>query len=297
MVAAVVWLMAGMWGTWAYGHDYDLYRGFPPPTRPAGVTPGRLASVSFFSPALGARRRYEVYLPAGYASAARRGERFGVLYLLHGSPGRPSNFVLAGDVPVTIDELLARGKLRHPYLVVMPDGRDGSYRSDTEWADTRHGRYGSFVLDVVRDVDRRFATRPSRRWRAIAGNSEGAYAAVNLALRHLGTFGIAESWSGYFTQTPTGVFRGASAAALRAASPADYVGGLRHALRRHPLHVLLYGGRRDRDTLQLPGFVARLRAAGADVTSRILPGHHDWRLWRDEAPWALRYVGRHLGAP
>ena len=52
-------------------------------------------------------------------------------------------------------------------------------RMEPEWADTPHGRYESFVLDVVRAVDARWPTLADRRHRVLAGNSEGAYAAAN----------------------------------------------------------------------------------------------------------------------
>ncbi len=292
-VLAVAWLVVGGLGVWAYGHDYYRYRGFGAPRDPAGVAPGRLITVRFFSPALRARRAYDVYLPPGYTRAAARGVRFGVLYLLHGSPGWPRLFVDAGNLGVAMDVLVARQQIR-PFLVVMPDGRDGSYKSDTEWADTPHGRYESFVLDVVHAVDRRWPTIADRAHRGLAGNSEGAYAAVNLALRHLDVFGTVESWSGYFTQAPSGPFKHADRAALIANSPALSVGSRAAQLARLPLHALLYGGAQDPDTRQLAPFAARLRAAGADVTARIYRGRHDWRLWRAQTPAMLRYAAARI---
>lgn len=293
---AAAWIAAGLFGAWSYAHDYYLYRGFGPPNYSPGVQPGRVVSVDFMSPALRQRRSYLVYQPAGYESAARRGQRFGVLYLLHGSPGQPRNFLDAGALGVAFDTLIQRHAIR-PFLIVLPDGRDGTYRSDTEWADTRDGRYESFVLDVVRAVDRRWPTRADRRFRAIAGNSEGAYGAINIALRHLDTFSIAQSWSGYFTQTARGPYAGASAATLQRASPAAYVSSLRAKLTRRPLDAFLYGGRQDPDTQQLAAFASALRSAGGDVVSRVYPGHHDWGLWRRRTPTALIHVDAHLGRP
>lgn len=295
LIAAIagVWLLAGLYGTWSYAHDYFRYRGFPPPVTPHGIAAGRLQSVGFFSPALGKRRSYDIYLPAGYDRAARAGTRFNVLYLLHGSPGAPRLFVDAGNLGVAMDTLVARRQVR-PFLIVIPDGRSGGFRSDTEWADTAKGRYESFVLDVVHAVEQRFATPKGRTHRAIAGNSEGAYGAINIALRHLDIFSVAQSWSGYFSQTRTGVYKQASPAVLRAASPAAYVGNLGPALRRTPLHVFLYGGAKDPDTRALPGFATALKAAGADVSSATYPGRHDWRLWRSQTPHMLRLVNRKL---
>src|SRR5437899_1688107 len=93
-----------------------------------------------------------------------------------------------------------------------PCASRGSLSEYTEWANTPHGRYESFVLEVVHQMDTRFPTVPRRRFRAIGGLSEGAYGAVNIALHHLTTFGTAESWSGYYLQHRAGPFRRASLA-------------------------------------------------------------------------------------
>jgi enterochelin esterase-like enzyme len=246
------------------------------------------------SDALGGERSYDIYLPPGYAAAAARGRRFGVLYLLHGAPGSPRLFVNAGALGVAIDTLTARHAIRR-FLVVMPDGRDGSFASDTEWADTAHGRYESFVLDVVRAVDARWPTIADRAHRVIAGNSEGGYAAANIALRQPATFGSFEGWSGYYRQTRSGVFKHASAAQLRANSPIDVARAQRAKLARLPLRAYVYGGRDDPATADLQPLASALRAAGARVTEQLLPGRHDWRLWRAQTPAMMRWAAAQMG--
>lgn len=289
------WALGGVAGAGAYVHDYSSYRGYPPPKHPRGIAAGRLQTVRFRSAALGRERSYLVALPPGYARAAAHGHRFGVLYLLHGTSGSPRLLSQVGGVQVALDTQAAQQPGRR-FLVAIVDGRDGTLRSDTEWANTPHGRYEDLVLDTVRAVDGRFATVKAPTARAIGGLSEGGYGALNIALHHRDTFSTVESWSGYFTQTATGPFRGASAAQLRANSPASHTGAL-GATSRHPrLRAFLYGGSRDRDTRPLPGFAAGLGAAGADATYRIYPGAHDWRLWRARVPQMLRYAGAQIGA-
>jgi enterochelin esterase-like enzyme len=294
-VISIAILAGGVFGAWAYGHNYYEYRGFSPPRNPPGVTPGREVTGHLYSAALGRRRSYKVWLPPGYAAAAAAGVRFPVLYLLHGSPGRPDLFVNVGAVGVAVDTLVARHAMG-PFIVAMPDGRDHTFRSDTEWANTPDGRYEGLVLDVVHAVDRTFATKADRAHRGIAGNSEGAYGAVNIALRHLGTFGLTEAWSGYFTQRPVGPFKAATPAQLRANSPLLYVSALRAQLRRQPFYAFLYGGRRDPETKRLRGFGPRLTAAGGHVVAKVYPGRHTWRLWRTEMPASLLFAAAHLGA-
>ncbi len=295
VLLAAAFLGTGTYGAWAYVHNYMVYRGFPPPQDPAGVRPGRLAHVSFFSPPLHRRDSYLVYLPAGYAAAAARGARFPVLYLLHGTGSYALHFIDVGLVGVKVDELLAAHRIK-PLLVVMPEAVDGTLNHDTEWANTSHGAYAGAVLATVRQVDSRWATVPNRQGRAIGGLSMGGYGAVNIALRHLDLFSTAESWSGYFTQTRSGVYAGASPAVLRAASPQDYVGGLSAPLRRSPLHVLLYSGSSDPFRHQQHRFARELRSLGVSVRSLLVPGRHSWALWRREAPLALRYASRWLTA-
>lgn len=275
-----------------------------PPQVPAqalhspGVPAGSLHVVRFFSPALGRLADYWIHLPHGYASAARAGRRYPVLYLLHAPPGSPLGFVTVGEVPKHVDELVAGHRIQ-PYIVVIPNARTSLYRNDTEWADAGAGRYESFVLDLVRTVDAHWATVPDRADRGIAGISEGGYGAANLALRHLPLFGMFESWSGYFTATPTQAYAGASAATLRAESPRLYVGDLRAPLARYPVRAFVYEStldERESGTDQAD-FVARLRAAGGQVSSAIYPGAHTWRLWRWRMVPMLEFASASFAPP
>lgn len=285
-----VWMAVGTAGALGYARNYYAYRGFSVAHRSRGTPAGRVVKARFFSRSLGRERSYSVVLPAGYDEAAARGQRFPVLYMLHGTSGSPALFLKAGGLQVKLDELIAKGRIR-PYLVVLPDGRDGTLKSDTEWANTRHGRYEGLVLDTVHAVDQRWATIPHRNARAIAGLSEGGYGAINIGVRHLGDFGALESWSGYFRQTATGPFRGAQPAEKSRNSPVSYVGLRAAQMHRLGLRVFLYGGARDPDSRHIQGFAAQLSKAGAKVTWAIYPGAHDWRVWRAQTRHMLQWAG------
>jgi enterochelin esterase-like enzyme len=282
IAAAVAWLVAGGVGAYLYVHRYWLYRGFPPPVTPAGVATGTPVRVSFFSRALGRRASYLVYLPAGYDRAVRAGRRFPAMYILHGHPGHAANVLQVGAAGRDLDVLMDRHRVR-PMLLVIPEGR----RADTEWANASAGPWESFVLDVVHDVDHRFATIANRRDRLLAGLSEGAYGALNVTLHNLAVFGNVQVWSGYFVQTGPQAFVGASPALLAANSPADYVPRLAPEIHRLGLNAFLYGGLADRRSSKLLPFVAELRATGAHVQWGMYPGAHDWALWRRQLPHML----------
>jgi enterochelin esterase-like enzyme len=291
LVALTAWLGVGISGAYSYVDGYTQSRGFPAMESPAGVARGTLETISFPSPAVGATERYMVYLPPHYRAEAAQGRRFPVLYLLHGSPGADTGFVKIGAADVRMNTLIARHAVR-PMILVMPAGAQG-LGGDTEWADTPRGRWMDFVVDVVHDVDHRFATIPRRRARGIAGISEGAYGALNIGLRHLGLFSVIESWSGYYRQTPTGPFMRATLAALRANSPADYVAGLAARIHRLGLRAWLLQGQVDWHSPQaLVAFADALHAAGADVRYGFYPGGHDWALWRAQTPRMLIAASR-----
>ena len=287
------WILAGLIGAYSYLENYYLHRGFATPPRLARAGAGRLFTVHFHSSALDRRTDYLVYLPAGYGPP----RRYPVFYLLHGLPGRPLAFTVIGNIEVRLENLISQRRMA-PMILVFPDGRiNGSQFSDSEWANTPSGRFESYVLDVVHDVDRRFATLPRRQDRVIAGLSAGAYGAINITLHHLGVFASAQVWSGYFTQTRSGVFAHATNAELAYNSPIDYVQTLRARLAADPLRMFMFVGRGDTASRQIVPMARALKAQGANISYAIYPGGHDWQLWNARLDQMLVLASRDVGQP
>jgi enterochelin esterase-like enzyme len=236
---------------------------------------------------------YLVYEPPGYTADLRRHARLPVLYLLHGGPSIPEDFVRVGAVPVIYDTELAAHRVR-PLLIVMPYGRVHSGPPDPEWSDTSTGRYEDLVLDVVRSVDAGFPTRPDRLHRMLAGFSTGGYAAANITLHHPALFANFESWSGFFVEDRSEAFKHEPQAALTRNSPALYVASLSRRLRRYPVVGSLYQGTDDHERTDMTLFARRARAAGAHVSYSFYFGRHDWRIWRYRMRYELRYASKSL---
>ena len=292
LLLAMAILAPGGYGAYAYVRDYDLYRGFAPPKEPAGIPRGTLQKLRFWSPALKQQRQALVYLPPGYGHGATRGVRYPVLYLLHAPVGYARNYIQTGGLAVRVDELLARRAIR-PFITVIP--KDHTFGGNHEWANTRAGRYEGFVLDTVHVVDSRYSTLRSRRARMLAGLSTGGFAAANIALQHLPVFGSFEAWSGYFAETQTDAFKGASQALLYRNSPALYMTSMTNRLRREPLRAFMYQGSDDDvSSGTMLSFARNLRAAGSHVTARVYPGKHNWRLWRSHFNEMLVFASRSL---
>lgn len=293
-VALLALLAGGLAGTVSYWQSYYLHRGFTRLAHVQHARLGRAETIHFYSPALRREADYVVYLPPGYNPAGR----YPTFYLLHGSPGRPQQFLEISSLDVRLDNLIREGRVP-PMILVFPDGRrvHSSLFSDAEWANGLYGRYESYVLDVVRDVDLRFAAIPDRQDRVIGGYSEGGYGALNIALHHLGIFGSVQVWSGYFDQTQSGTFRDATFATLAYNSPADYVPQISRQLRRRPLRVFMYVGRRDTARSSYGPMAAELSAGGAYVKWAAYPGGHDWQLWNAHMNAMLILAGRDVQLP
>jgi enterochelin esterase-like enzyme len=232
-------------------------------------------------------RETDVYLPPDYTPA----KRYPVLYLLHGFWGAPSSFVVSLRFADVADSLIRDGTAR-PFIAVMPPGGlpNGSkqQRAQSEWA----GVWENFVVqDVVPWVDAHLPTIQAARARAIAGVSAGAFGAVDIALRHVGVFDVAESWEGYFHPFPDGPFRTASPATLAAHDPVLLARKEAAAVRSHGLRFFLstggsHGSVKRRWTFE---FDRELHALG--ITDRLwaqaagLPG-----FGRNQLPAALKFA-------
>ena len=178
-------------------------------------------------------RDTELYLPPGYTTTTR----YPVLYLLHGFWGAPSSFVVSLRLADVADGLVQSGAAR-PFIVVMPPGGRPTgtkqQRTASEWA----GPWESFVVrTVVPWIDARLPTKPHER--AIGGVSAGGYGAVDIALRHLGVFAVAESWEGYFQPFSDGPLAGSSRTVLAAHDPVLLARREARAIRAHRLRFFL----------------------------------------------------------
>jgi enterochelin esterase-like enzyme len=297
LAALATFLGAGFVGVYRYVDGYWLYRGFARPHDPSFVRlRGRAIRIDVSSAALGGRRQpVDVYLPPGYASHPH--ERYPVLYLLHGEPGRPGAFLMTVRLGVVEDELTTLRRAK-PLILVMPFGSTGSF-VDKEWANGvgPHEGWESFVArDLVRAVDTRFRTSRAARARGIGGLSEGGYGAINIAIHHPREFGLVESWSGYEQADDLGSIFGHRRSLLARNTPLDTLAAAAPALRRTHTFFWLYTGRDDHFFGENVAFVSQLEENGIAHRFRIVHGGHNWALWRGNAADAYLAASKHLRA-
>jgi enterochelin esterase-like enzyme len=256
----------------------------------AAAPQGSVVVRSVWSRALKHTVRTLVYLPPSYR---RGGPRLPTLYLLHGTPGTPDSLFALGVVE-RLDRLIARGGA--PAMIVVAPSGGRRPESDTEWDDSvadAGARWGTFVSrDLVDAIDTDYPTKRGRRSRAIAGISMGGYGAINLALGHAGTFGVAASWSGYFVSNTPRVDGPEGSATWRARSPLLSVAQLASALHRQPIATSFYSGRADRFFAENASFHDMLTRLGIPHRFRAVAGGHDAAVWRAQMTTELTWIGR-----
>jgi enterochelin esterase-like enzyme len=181
----------------------------------------------------GAAREGYVYLPPGYDPS----RRYPVVYLLHGMPGSPTEYLAGTDLVDFADAGISAGRLR-PFIAVLPAaGPSRDYNG--EWAGPWERE---LVDDVVPFVDAYLPTDASPAGRVIAGLSAGGYGAVDIGLRNGGVFGSIVAWSAYFHPLHDGPFKQATAAVLRANDPRLLAVSLRAKLARGHVRFFLSSG-------------------------------------------------------
>lgn len=133
-----------------------------------------------------------ILLPAAYDDEPALA--YPVLYLFHGTGGRASDWINAGDAEATTAGL--------PLIVVMPDigfnGDGGGWFAD--WFNG--GAYGQpmwetfHVGQLIPWVDANLRTVAHRDGRAVAGLSQGGFGSLSYAARHPDLFTAAAAFSG-----------------------------------------------------------------------------------------------------
>ena len=144
----------------------------------------RARDVVFHSKALDRDVHYRVLLPSHYED----GERFPVLYLLHGLYGDYLNW----DTRTRLDNYAKD----LPILIVMPDAGDSWYTNSATVSADKFEDY--IVVDLISEIDGKYRTIADRHARAIAGLSMGGYGAIKFGLKYPELFSFSGSLSGAF---------------------------------------------------------------------------------------------------
>lgn len=124
-------------------------------------------------------QQFLIYLPRCYDEMT--GQRYPVLYLLHGQTYTDDQWVRLG-APQVADRLIRSGEAA-PFIIVFPD--------DRYWNLEAGPGFGERVIDgLIPYVDANYRTLPDRAHRALGGLSRGGGWTVRLGLTHPELFGM-----------------------------------------------------------------------------------------------------------
>jgi dienelactone hydrolase len=282
-----------------------------PPTGGRALAPGGeraknglLVSAPIGGSKSGISRDGLVYLPPEYFQPQFADVKFPVLELMHGSPGRPTDWQTGLHLTETYKDLLAKKKAK-PAILVVPDinGTAGG-ATGSQCLDHPGGVQNDTYLsqDVPADVIGKFRAQPVGAHWGVAGFSEGGFCAANLALRHPQVYAVSGVMSGYFQPLPE-----------RGVDP--FHGDAQARLANDPMWLLsrtsvggpipsfwLMAGSSDRgDTMEAQLFKSVLLQHGENAPLVLIPrARHTFAAWNPALPklltWATERLSRPAGA-
>lgn len=271
------------------GYWYVFIAGMPQFDSPKELTDTQLQFQleTFDSRAMGTMRQYGLILPHHYNQDPNR--RYPVIFLLHGGHDDARAYADKYGILEVLHQY-QNGKLPLS-IIITPDGNDQRGSSpfwDPQYFDGANGKIGTLIgSELVQLVKSRYRTLDDPQAWAIGGISSGGWGAFNIGLRHLDTFHILFSHSGYFTDS--------SGAAN---SPEAFVQNI-SPQQRQALRIYLDAGESDTELLaSTQQFHQTLARLGVTHVFHAFPGGHGlygadfgWNYFHKHLFDSLGYVG------
>jgi putative tributyrin esterase len=262
----------------------------PPPDRPRLTSGVKMVDVTFHSASLSRDMPYRVILP----TRVTPGQKFPVLYLLHGGGGGFRDWSNYSDIARYAEQGL---------ILVMPEGNSSYY---TNSADRPQDRYENYIVhDLIADVEQRLPVAGGRTQRAIAGVSMGGFGAVVLALKHPELFVFAGGMSSAldvpsrpFSITRVGQYRQHSSIFGPWGSPgrraSDSFVLARSVVPAQTPYIFLSCGDQEGLLATNKKFAALLQQRQFAYEFHITHGGHDWNQWDRNLADLMKSVISHL---
>jgi len=238
---------------------------------------------------MGQAMEFSIYLPPGYSS---RGERYPVLYLLHGFTGDHTTYPRVIGVKKIADEAI-RNSRAVPMLIVMPKSRGGMY------INLPNGNYcyeDYFFQELIPLVEKNYHVLNGKEGRAIAGHSMGGNGAILYALKHPTLFesccaigaaidmNVPENNASFSDENNIPNLLKRTADAVKAASPEEH----------HTFVVRFYIDCGKEDGLLDVNKRLHVCMDGLGFAHEFYQrdGGHTWDYWRSALPFVLEFAFR-----
>lgn len=265
--------------------------------RPVTRSSGRIGVMTFRGPQSGITRSGLVYLPPQYFARRYAHTQFPVVELLHGTPGRPSDWTVHMGIVPMLNRMISLHEVG-PMIIVMPTMSVG--RHFQECVNAPGALDDTYITyDVRNDVLAKFrASRLPAEW-GVAGYSSGGYCAANLALRHRAEFGAAGILDGYFRPTdgPAAAALHNNPAAEAANDPLLLAAALHRDVRPLPSFWISAGTGDKADIAAAHAFGAALHGVEQTTLYREPGARHNFYAWRPAVPRMLQWMWTQLAPP
>jgi enterochelin esterase family protein len=235
------------------------------------VPHGSLTEHFYRSDVAGDQRDYWVYTPPQYKPSG--GDKFPVLYLLHGYSDTAIAWSAVGKANVILDNLIAAKKVK-PLIVVMPLGYGvpgfgnpgGRAFSDKVIRKRNYDQFRTALLsEVIPMVETQYRISKDRKQRAIAGLSMGGYETLYVGLNNLDKFAYVGAFSaGGFPEKLDDEFPNLDGSKINRSIKSFWISC----------------GVDDGLIQPNRGLVSWLNQKNVKVQLTETPGRHDWMVWR-----------------
>lgn len=246
---------------------------------------------------LGCKKKYCIYLPAGYDE---EGREFPVLYLLHGLTDTHTAWRDRGNVADIATAVFAQGKAQE-MIIVMPDAGttyDGYFNADG-WC------YEDFFFqEFIPHIESTYRIIADKEHRAIAGLSMGGGGTVGYAIRHSEMFSSAYAMSALMGMVD-GSWISRDPDARRSAfikSVVEYnnIKAIEDATdeqcaRLKKVRWFIDVGDDDFLFDNNMDYIRAMRVKRIPYQLRVRDGGHKWLYWREALEMALPFISKGFG--
>ncbi|GCE27504.1 hypothetical protein KDA_29880 [Dictyobacter alpinus] len=232
-------------------------------------------------------RMFDIYLPPSYNTPVGKNKHYPTIYLLHGSPGKITDWIDGGKAAESADTLIDTGKIPE-LIMVMPDG-NGAPGATSEWGNSGNGKQPMedyVAKEMVKYIDQHYRTIPDADHRAIGGLSMGGFGAMNIGIHHPDVFNWVIALGGYYQAD--GSVWGRNPVYRHYNSPLIQIAHQPHV---QQLHIFL--GDATEDKRFYPGmltFAKVLHQLHFNYTMVTEHGGHSWKVWADQLYKALSWI-------
>jgi enterochelin esterase-like enzyme len=235
------------------------------------VPHGDIRTKRYYSTVTNSWRRFNLYTPPGYD--ANTGEKYPVLYLLHGGGEDERGWANQGRTDLILDNLIA-GKKAEPMLIVMLDGNMGGAGGPAGFNENGLRAFENELKQVVIPlVENNYRAATGAQNRALAGLSMGGLQTLYAGIKNTNLFSsLGVFSSGWFANNPTlsdpqYAFMKSNAATINA--------NLKH-------FWISMGGKEDIAHENCRVMMTRFDEMGVKYQYSEYAGGHTWPVWRHD---------------